>query len=232
MKVRKLAQALIDGVETEVSPVPAVDIGVTTDEPTCSNTTRDNLKKKLKDAAGQASSGFGNISEPDYFVVDAACEYSVNIFVAANMTDDSIDAEAKGMGERLDSVDLSRRLRSDVLRRLAKTTEVFAAQSQEECSVNDQQCGTNSDATSATGTTQVAGVTSNGTASTTVGTTQVAGVTSNGTTVGTTQVAGVTSNATNSTTSVEQKTDSARQSGSISAAIATVCFFVMSTKNI
>jgi hypothetical protein len=139
-KVRKLAQALIDGTSTEVRSLKAADVAVTTDETECSSATPETLKKKVEEEAGKASSDFGQVSLSSCVLVDGEVENSVRIFAADSMTDLAIDAGASSIGQKLDGSVL-RRLGSDASRRLAQTKEVFAAQSQEECSVNDAQCG-------------------------------------------------------------------------------------------
>eukprot|EP00927_Polykrikos_kofoidii_P024553 TRINITY_DN222_c0_g1_i2.p1 TRINITY_DN222_c0_g1~~TRINITY_DN222_c0_g1_i2.p1 ORF type:complete len:726 (+),score=186.29 TRINITY_DN222_c0_g1_i2:251-2428(+) len=191
-KIRKLAQALIDGTETEVRSLKAADVAVTTNEVTCSSMTAGKVQSKVDEETGKNSSTvFGEAGSTSCVVVDDQAEYALVVPASASATNEDIDAEASIMAQKLDGISLARRLRSG-LRRLTTTQGVSAAQSQEECSVDDAQCGNTASGTTTAGT----GTTAAGTGTTAAGTGTTAAASGNTTMTVKTTTAAATGNTT------------------------------------
>jgi hypothetical protein len=142
-KVRKLGQAIMNGVATEVRLKKSIDAGVSTDESSCSTASETTVLEKATTLAEDIDRRFGSLKSEGCKLFDGSPEYAFN--VASNFA--NIESAAASMAMGMVGVSL-RRLGENrshdtmsLHRRLAVTSEAFASQSQEECSVDDRTCG-------------------------------------------------------------------------------------------
>eukprot|EP00927_Polykrikos_kofoidii_P081705 TRINITY_DN7943_c0_g1_i1.p1 TRINITY_DN7943_c0_g1~~TRINITY_DN7943_c0_g1_i1.p1 ORF type:complete len:737 (+),score=164.65 TRINITY_DN7943_c0_g1_i1:379-2589(+) len=142
-KVRKLGQAIMNGVATEVRLKKSIDAGVSTDESSCSTASETTVLEKATMLAEDIDRRFGSLKSEGCNLVDGSPEYAFNVesnfanieSAAASLSTGMVGVSLRRLGENRSHDTMS------LHRRLAVTSEAFASQSQEECSVDDRTCG-------------------------------------------------------------------------------------------
>jgi hypothetical protein len=142
-KIRKLGQAIMKGVSTEVRLKKSIEAGVSTDESGCSAASETAVLEKGATLASGIDNRFGSPKSEGCKLFDGSPEYAFNVAsngadiesAAPSITSGMVDVSLRRLGgmQSNDKVGLHRRL--------AVTSEAFASQSQEECSVEDSSCG-------------------------------------------------------------------------------------------
>eukprot|EP00927_Polykrikos_kofoidii_P078116 TRINITY_DN74986_c0_g1_i1.p1 TRINITY_DN74986_c0_g1~~TRINITY_DN74986_c0_g1_i1.p1 ORF type:complete len:776 (+),score=149.86 TRINITY_DN74986_c0_g1_i1:186-2330(+) len=138
-KVRDLGTAIMTGVDTVLRMKKAVDIGVSTDEAVCTEASKTRMFEEVKQRAADFDEGFAEAKSENCVLVDGQPEYVTIVQAPLEMPDADIESASSAISSGMKFSSL-RRL-NKMRRRLAKIGDVFAAQSMEECSVDDNSCG-------------------------------------------------------------------------------------------
>jgi len=142
-KVRRLGKALKDGVLTVIQKKRAFMVGVYTDEASCVDATREKIKAALElivENETNSTAGLGPVASKGCRVVDGEPEYSA--VVAANKTDDEIEAASDDVAAEMVDRSLDVRRLEAHWRRLLTSEDALAAQAVEECANDDSACMT------------------------------------------------------------------------------------------
>eukprot|EP00440_Ansanella_granifera_P009173 gb/GFBE01009936.1/.p1 GENE.gb/GFBE01009936.1/~~gb/GFBE01009936.1/.p1 ORF type:complete len:911 (+),score=347.66 gb/GFBE01009936.1/:1-2733(+) len=147
-EVKRLGEALLNGISTVLRKLEKVDVDAVTSGTTCLDGELDMLRTKL--AAGAAAFDQANMTDrpanlsnatinlKGCSLVDGKAQYAAAV-LAAGLNETEMSMLADKLAEALDGVDLaaSRRLG----RRLAAVTDAYADQAVQECAENDATCG-------------------------------------------------------------------------------------------